>query len=341
MAWVVITLSLLLSILWGIMFLRQMKSGLTKTALDDKFTWGLYVQGFFFFSALAGGILIFVAVARLFSLEMLDPLVGIGAAVSFGCLAAAGLLLGSDLGKPFRGMRILIGKNFASPLTWDFYMLSCCAILNILFLLGLVPPKGAAATIWSVLCLIAALGFVMTHTLFFLSRVEAGFRSQPFLGMDTLAHSLWGGTALINLIAIATRTGPIPLTKLLIVLTVFTLVPLVGAQIAYLSNKRKGFSQKKTLAMDAAILVFLVLLQVLDPQSMVLSAILSLLILLAVFLEKSHLMRQYQIKPTLPAPYSRYDEVPDYAPTANEWGLAIGSVGVCIFLSAVIIVFVV
>ena len=46
MSWVIFIIALLLSILYGIMFLRQSKAGLTTTALDDRFTWGLYVQGF-------------------------------------------------------------------------------------------------------------------------------------------------------------------------------------------------------------------------------------------------------------------------------------------------------
>jgi len=337
MSWIVFIIALLLSALWGVMFLRQLKTGLTTTALDDKFTWGLYVQGFFFFSALAGGVLIFVAVAMLFEVQALRHLVNIGASVAFGCLAAAGLLLGSDLGKPFRGMKILSGKNFASPLTWDFYMLSCCGILIVIFLLGLVPERGGLTTLWSVLCLMAALGFVMIHTLFFLSRVGAGFRSQPFLGLDTLAQSLWGGMALITLIALASGVAPFHLVRLLLTLTVLTLIPLIGAHIAYLSNKRKGFDQKRILALDTVILLILIVIQIFAPKNGPLLAIASLLILCAVFLEKSHLMRQYQVTPTLPLPYSRYEEVPKYAPTANEWILALGSVGVCVFLSCVII----
>jgi Ni/Fe-hydrogenase subunit HybB-like protein len=261
----------------------------------------------------------------------------VGAAVSFGCLAAAGLLLGADLGKPFRGIKILSGKNFASPLTWDFYMLSSCGILNIIFLFGWVPSKGAWTIIWAVLCLMAALGFVMIHTLFFLSRVGAGFRSQPFLGLDTLSQSLWGGMALICLIALSWGMETYHMVKLLMSLTVLTLIPLVGAHIAFLSNKRKGFDQKKILALDGLILVVLVLIQIMAPESRGFLAVAALLILLAVFLEKSHLMRQYQVKPTLPLPYSRYEETPDYAPTANEWILTVGGAGVCVFLSSVIL----
>ena len=170
-----------------------------------------------------------------------------------------------------------------------------------------------------------------------MSRVGAGFRSQPFLGLDTLAQSLWGGAALITLIALSSGIAPYNMVRLLLVLTVLTLIPLMGAHIAYLSNKRKGFDQKKILALDTLILLILVIIQIFAPQNNLLLTAASLLILCAVFLEKSHLMRQYQITPTLPLPYSRYEELPKYAPTTNEWFLALGSVGVCVFLSSIII----
>ncbi|MEW6665341.1 MAG: NrfD/PsrC family molybdoenzyme membrane anchor subunit [Thermodesulfobacteriota bacterium] len=336
-SWFIVFIALLLSALWAGMFLRQLKSGLTHTALEDHFTWGLYVQGFFFFSALAGGILIFMAVATLFEITALRPLVGIGSAAALGCLVAAGLLLGSDLGKPFRGMKILTGKNLASPLTWDFYMLSLCGILDLLFLAGWIPSEGPAGAVWAVLCLLATLGYVMIHTLFFLSRVGAGFRSQPFLGLETLAQSLWGGMALMNLIALASGLAVPNMARLLLALSCLTLIPLAGAHVATLTLKSREMEQKRIMALDAFILVALALIVMAAPENRGLLAVMSILILVAVFLEKSHLMRQYQIKPTLPLPYSRYEEVPAYSPTASEWVLALGSVGVCVFTSSLLI----
>jgi dimethyl sulfoxide reductase membrane subunit len=336
-SWWVVFIGLLVSALWAGMFLRQLRSGLTHTALEDHFTWGLYVQGFFFFSALAGGILIFMAVATLFELTSVRPLVEIGSAAALGCLAAAGLLLGSDLGKPFRGIKILTGKNFASPLTWDFYMLTVCGVLDLLFLLGLVPQKGPVAIGWAVLCLLATLGYVMIHTLFFLSRVGAGFRSQPFLGLDTLAQSLWGGMALMNLIALASGIRIPSMGRLLLALSCLALIPLAGAHVASLSLKSREMEQKRIMAFDALILVVLALILMAAPENQGLLAVISVLILVAVFLEKSHLMRQYQIQPTLPLPYSRYEVRPEYSPTASEWVLALGSVGVCVFSSTLII----
>jgi Ni/Fe-hydrogenase subunit HybB-like protein len=103
-SWFIVFIALLLSGLWAGMFLKQIKSGLVHTALDDHFTWGLYVQGFFFFSALAGGVLVFMAVATLFEVTSIRPW-SKSVRGSLGCLAAAGLLLGSDLGNPFAASR--------------------------------------------------------------------------------------------------------------------------------------------------------------------------------------------------------------------------------------------
>ena len=143
--------------------------------------------------------------------------------------------------------------------------------------------------------------------------------------------------ALIALIALSSGVAPFNMVRLLLVLTVLTLIPLMGAHVAYLSNKRKGFDQKWVLALDTLILIILVIIEIFAPRNGLLLVLASLLILCAVFLEKSHLMRQYQIAPTLPLPYSRYQEVPKYAPTTDEWVLALGSVVVCVFLSTVII----
>jgi Ni/Fe-hydrogenase subunit HybB-like protein len=47
--WTVNLIALLLSIMWVVMFFKQSQAGLISTALNDKFTWGLYVQAFLFF----------------------------------------------------------------------------------------------------------------------------------------------------------------------------------------------------------------------------------------------------------------------------------------------------
>ena len=227
-SWFIVFIALLFSGLWAVMFLKQIKSGLVHTALDDHFTWGLYVQGFFFFSALAGGVLVFMAVATLFEMTSIRPLAEIGSAVALGCLAAAGLLLGSDLGKPFRGLKILTGEQFRIP--------SHLGLLHALRVRGAGPPlpgwpdpvQRVGRDRLAALCLLATLGYVMVDTLFCLSRVGAGFRSQPFLGRTLLPRVSGGGLALMNLIALASGLTISHIGKLLLALSCLLLYLLQG-----------------------------------------------------------------------------------------------------------------
>jgi Ni/Fe-hydrogenase subunit HybB-like protein len=170
-----------------------------------------------------------------------------------------------------------------------------------------------------------------------LSRVGAGFRSQPFLGLGTLTQSMWGGMALMNLIALASGISLPMMGNLLLALTAVTLIPLVGAHIASLTLKSKELKQKKIIILDSLILLVLILTLLFAPESKGLLALISIGILAAVFLDKVHLMRHYQAHPTLPLPYSRYEEVPDYSPTLSEWILTLGTVGICVFLSTLFI----
>lgn len=334
--WILIALTVLLSVIAGLVFLKQLRWGLTTTALHDTFNWGLYIQGFFYLSALAGGILVFVSAATLFKIEAVRSLAEIGAAVSLSCLICAAGLLGADLGKPFRSLKIVTGKNLASPLTWDFFMLSLCAVLNLIFLTGVIHNGGLVTTVWSILCLIAALAYVMIHTLFFVSRVGAGFRSQPFLGLDTLAQSLWGGMALVNLIALATGMKESNLAGILLILTILALIPIAGSYIASLTSTGSEVD-RKIIFLDAFILLILIVTQIIGPRNTFLPALASVLILVAVFMEKSHVMRQYQMNPTVPFPYSQFDEVPTYKPTVAEWMLVLGGLAACVWLSSGII----
>jgi len=109
-SWIIVIVALLVSSLWAAVFLKQLKSGLAETALQDRFAWGLYVQGFFFFSALAGGILTFMAVPRssrshpsdLWSRQALRSL--------WGALPLRGCCWGLISGNHFAGSRLSPGR---------------------------------------------------------------------------------------------------------------------------------------------------------------------------------------------------------------------------------------
>ena len=329
--WIILVLALVLMAVGGRSMLGQLKGGLAETGLHDKFTWGLYIQGFFFFSALAGGVLVLLSLAALFEAQALKPLLDQAAALALGCLAAAGLMIGADLGKPFRSLKIATAFQVISPMTWDFYFVSLCGLLNLIYVLGLVPVVGGGAKVWGALGLFSALGFIMVHTLFFLSRVEAGFHSAPFMALDVLMHSLWGGAALV---ALATGGGG---STLLFCLTLMVLVLQLSAYLASSGVKRKGHIEPRLAALNLLILIILFLSMLLNPSGGLRLRMASLLILVSVYLDKAHLVRVFQNRPTLPKPYSQFEDNPVYKPSKSEWMLAGGGLGVFLAVSSVVL----
>jgi uncharacterized membrane protein YfhO len=141
--------------------------------------------------------------------------------------------------------------------------------------------------------------------------------------------------ALMNLIALASGLTISHIGKLLLALSCLTLIPLAGSHIASLSIKSREMEQKKIIILDAFILVVLALILMAVPESKGLMAVMSVLILVAVFLE-NHLMKHYQLKPHCPCP-TAVMRTRRNTPHGGRGVLAFGSVGVCVFFSGLII----
>jgi Ni/Fe-hydrogenase subunit HybB-like protein len=337
MFWLIFIPAIVLAAFGVRAMLIQLNQGLGKTGLRDNFTWGLYIQTFFFFSALAGGLLILISLSAVFEVQFLASLLGKASAASLGCLAAAGLMITADLGKPLRSFKIATAFQISSPMTWDFYLVGLCGVLNLVYVLGLVPPAGVWTKIWGVLCLISALGFVMVHTLFFLSRVEAGFKSEPYMALDVLAHSLWGGAALMAILASGPGFAAYVFYPLLVALTALILMPQLTTYLATMKMNRRGTINRLLFGMDALILGLAFIFMLAAPGNAIVLKILSLLILAAVFFDKAHMVRHFQQQPTLPEPYSQFEDKPEYKPSSLEWQVAGGGLGVFLVVTCAVI----
>ncbi|MEL7564362.1 MAG: hypothetical protein AAGU27_05705 [Dehalobacterium sp.] len=335
MFWSVVTMAVLLTVIGVTALIRQWRTGLSATGLNDRYNWGLYVQCFFFLSALGSGMLLFVSLAILFNIIQLENFVYIGGAVSLSCLISGGILLGADLGHPFRAIKIIFGKSWFSPMTWDFYMLFLCILVNIVYLTGL---SGLGGVIWPFIGLFSALGFVMVHTLFFLSRVEAGFHSQPFLGLTTLAESLWSGMALVSLLVLGLGITDVSIGRIFLCLTLVSLMPLLGNKLALISSTIKEKNSSFLMVfLHLIVLLLLIAREFLPETRFFILGLSGVLVLGAVFLEKAELIRRYQHIPTMPLPFSLFEESSHYRPTSLEWQVAIGGFGFCLLLGALII----
>lgn len=326
--WLVI---LVIIALWGALgLLNQLIKGFKKTNLNDQYVWGVYIQGCFFFSSVAAGILMILSVMILLEIEGVSELIGAANAIAFSLLLGAQVMLGIDLGKPMRGIFMLTSKNLSSPLTWDFYTLGISTLLSFLYLLEMISNQ-TIASIWAIVMLLAANLCIAAHTMFFLSRVKAGYQTNTFLSLQTLLYSIVGGLSVFILLSIHYTANWILFSKILFISIIFLLISVIGHKIALL-NTNKAHSEKAVISLNIIILLLLGS-NIFAIHAQYVSIIASILALLLVFAEKYLAVGQSQRNNIIPEPYSHFSNTKPYSPALKEWNVFIGSLAICILIS--------
>ena len=311
--------------------LHQLKDGFKKTNLSDKYVWGIYIQGCFFLSSMAVGILMIIAAILLLGIQGLDPLLRTGNILAFSFLLGAQALLGLDLGKPMRAVFMIKSKNFRSPLTLDFYSMGLSTVLSLIFLLGALPLGGPLSGIWGILVLAAGSLCIAAHTMFFLSRIKGGFQSNSFLGLESLLYSLLGGAAVLSLVAIANGTSLNIVAPIMLILVVLLITAILSHKIALLTMDKKH-DEKVILLLNGLTLILLAVNQLfIENHYLVLGA--AVLALIGLFAEKYHAVIHSQSANMIPEPYSQFLDKKVYRPSFKEWNILVGSFAICILLS--------
>ncbi|MDF2999940.1 MAG: polysulfide reductase [Bacillota bacterium] len=328
-----------LALAGGIAILRQLLQGFRKTNLNDHYVWGIYVQGCFYLSSLATGILMILSAAILLDVNGAERLADVGSVIAFSLLFGSQILLGIDLGKPSRAILMIKSNNFHSPLTWDFYTLGLATVLSLVFFLGVLPDARGITLAWALLCLITANLCLAVHTMFFLSRTKGGYQTNAFSGLETLIASLLGGTAFLIL---TTSAGglqtPAPgihasLPGLLLILAVLLLGASVSHKIALLKQNHQD--SKAVLILNLLIILLLLAKQFTEnflPSSDVFPLLAAVLSLVLVFIEKFHAVILPQQKSMIPEPYSQFQDKRMYHPSAKETQVLIGCFAICAFV---------
>lgn len=121
-------------------WLYQILQGMVITDLRNPFSWGLYMGTFeFFISVSSGGMLLF-SIAYLWRVEKLMPFAKLGSVVSLACVIAAGVAITTDLGQPFRVLKMLLYPQFGSPLFWDVVVLGLYAVVCVIAVIIQILP---------------------------------------------------------------------------------------------------------------------------------------------------------------------------------------------------------
>lgn len=112
----------------------QLQQGLGVTAMDNVFSWGLYIMLFVFFVGLSAGGLIMSSVPKFFHSKRYDSLAALGILLSFACIVVAGLLIIPDLGRPSRVIGFFTSPDFRSPMVWDFGIVAVYGLFSAWYL---------------------------------------------------------------------------------------------------------------------------------------------------------------------------------------------------------------
>lgn len=335
--WILFGLSILIFAAGAVFMVHQVFCGLDKTALNDKYVWGMNIQGFYFLSASGIGILSVIGIFLLFAGSDADQeMLRIPAAVAFGCLLGAQLLMAVDLGRPMRALRILLGKNFLSPLTLDFLVLFFLTVLSFLFMFGIFMWIKWVVVLWIWATLFLCVMGMVVHTLLFVSRVGAGYQSEPFHASLNMASCVWIGAAVMVLACLSEPDAHF-FRMLLIIAIAFTTVSALGQVLADLLAGHRPHS----LVFFGTCVILTILLFIngfIVAESQTLLMVTAVLSIAAVCFEKNQTVLHLQAKPVLPLPYSQFERHILYRPVLSEWMNVISGVAAVVVITYAVII---
>ena len=333
--------------------------GLKRHNLSDRYTWGLNVQGFLFLSTVACGILVVISASIIIKdtdsftvflhavadvpgiLVRIDPLIGIifqlAATIAFGCLIGAQMLMALDLGRPFRALKIITGRNLASPLTLDFILLIVLTGLSFVFMFGIFMNVHEILILWAYATLFLSLLCMLAHVMLFILKAAPGLGTRSFESVTTVACGIWSGSAVISLFMPFHHS----FAGVFLIATMLVFASQVAVFIGCFAAGKKPYNLTLT-SISFVVLIFLVARTLFMAQHVwivsVIYVFVCILAIVAVFIEKIETVLNHQKLPVLPAPYNMYDKVKAYRPSIPEvGGLVAGfSLVVCIFYAVVI-----
>ncbi len=113
-------------------YCKQFVQGLATTGMTDQVSWGFYIANFTFLVGMAAAAVMLVIPVYIYRNRELHDLVIFGELFAIAAIVMAMLFVTVDLGRPDRGMHLLMRFNFpSSMLTWDVLVLNGYLFLNL------------------------------------------------------------------------------------------------------------------------------------------------------------------------------------------------------------------
>ncbi len=131
-------------VLWGAaMYVNQLRHGLSVTAMNDYFSWGVYIIDYIFLIGIGMAGTLMSAMLRLTGVKWRHPITRLAEAVTLVALLVAGPIVIVDMGRPDRFFHVLVYGRLQSPILWDVFSLMTYLAGSVLYLyLPMVPDMA-------------------------------------------------------------------------------------------------------------------------------------------------------------------------------------------------------
>lgn len=131
---------ILLCLLGLFAYIRQLRHGLSVTAMGDYVLWGIYISNFVFFVAISLVGSLITAILRLANVHWSTPLTRIAEIIAVSAIAFASIVIIVDMGRPDRFLNIFLHGRLQSPIIWDVLVIMTYFFISIFLLyLPLLP----------------------------------------------------------------------------------------------------------------------------------------------------------------------------------------------------------
>lgn len=161
-----IAVALVVALIGVVLWIIQLSQGLVQTGMRNFSSWGLYITSFMFLVGLSAGGLIISSIPRAFGIKGFGGISKIAVWTSICCTVLAIAFVVVDLGHPLRLWELFAYSNLSSPLMWDIIVLATYLILSIVYLwatLRFERGKGSEKSL-RVISVIALVTAIMVHS---------------------------------------------------------------------------------------------------------------------------------------------------------------------------------
>lgn len=140
----VLVIALAVVAAWGLVaYVHQLRNGLSVTAMNNYFSWGVYIINFVFFIGISMAGTLISAMLRLTGAEWRRPVTRLAEGITLFSLMIAGPMIIVDMGRPDRFSHVLIYGRLQSPILWDVLSLTTYLTGSLIYLyLPLIPDMA-------------------------------------------------------------------------------------------------------------------------------------------------------------------------------------------------------